>query len=690
MKQWMKVLVLGLILALPLCAAAAADVAIDAKNFPDANFRELVASEFDKNGDGAFQEEELANVYTIACSGHEIASLKGIEHFTALTYLYCSNNSLSALDVTKNTALTGLYCDNNSLSALDVTNNTALTTLSCSYNSLSALDLSKNTALTELYCSNNSLISLDLSKNTALTWISCFNNSLSALDLSRNTALTMLNCGGNSLSALDLSKNTALTGFSCDDNRLEVSAPNRTFDLSGLPGFEVKKASGWEGGTVENGILTFDFGSDTARYLYDCGRGFTGVFMLTRQFQPGIAIDANNFPDANFRSYVADRFDQNGDGALREGELANAREIYCGGREISSLKGIEHFTALTSLGCPNNSLSTLVLSKNTALTDLDCSNNSLSTLDLSKNTALTTLVCSNNSLSALDVSNNTALTWLYCDGNSLSTLDVSNNTKLSSLDCNDNSLSALDLSKNTKLYSLNCSGNSLSAMNVSNNTKLYSLNCSGNSLSALDLSKNTILTWLYCGGNSLSALDLSKNTKLCSLDCSDNSLSALDLSKNTRLFSPESDSELLNCENNRVEVSAPNGKLDLSSLPGFAVKKASDWKGGTVKGSILTFNANSDTVTYRYNCGHDHIVEFRLTRHLPPAVDCILPTALKRIEGEAFAGVKAKTFLLPDGVNEIAPKAFPSGATLYYRPGTAAEAYCKKHADSLPECKVYE
>ena len=50
-------------------------------------------------------------------------------------------------------------------------------------------------------------------------------------------------------------------------------------------------------------------------------------------------------------------------------------------------------------------------------------------------TALDTLHCSSNQLTSLDVSNNTSLTYLNCGGNQLTILDVSKNTALTYLWC---------------------------------------------------------------------------------------------------------------------------------------------------------------------------------------------------------------------------------------------------------------
>lgn len=63
---------------------------------------------------------------------------------------------------------------------------------------------------------------------------------------------------------------------------------------------------------------------------------------------------------------------------------------------ITDLKGIEHFTALTTLYSSFNELTSLDLSANTALTELDCYGNQLESLDVSENTKLTQLYCDNN------------------------------------------------------------------------------------------------------------------------------------------------------------------------------------------------------------------------------------------------------------------------------------------------------
>ncbi len=212
-----------------LCACVScawADVRINAENFPDDVFREYVRSSYDADSDDILSDAEIARVKHIRVGLFvkplygDISSLKGIEHFTALTSLECAFNKLTELNVSKNTALTYLDCYHNKLTALDVSKNTALTGLLCSYNQLTELDVSKNTALTNLQCDYNQLTKLDVSKNIALTGLLCSYNQLTELDVSKNTALDALHCNHNQLTELDVSNNVSLEVLFCYDNQL--------------------------------------------------------------------------------------------------------------------------------------------------------------------------------------------------------------------------------------------------------------------------------------------------------------------------------------------------------------------------------------------------------------------------------------------------------------------------------------
>ena len=332
-----------------------------------------------------------------------------------------------------------------------------------------------------------------------------------------------------------------------------------------------------------------------------------------------IAINAANFPDANFRTVVS-TFDKNGDGKLNEAEIAAVTMINCREKNISSLKGIEYFTALTALWCNDNKLTALDVSKNTALTVLNCGLNQLTALDVSRNTALTELRCGANRLTTLNVSNNTALTTLSCWGNQIATLDVSKNTALEDLDCTHNQLTILDVSKNVALERLDCCYNQLNTLDVSKNTALTKLQFGGNRLTSLDVSNNATLAELWCYENNLTSLDVSRNTALTALRCSNNHLTTLDISKNTaltELWCYESNLTSLDvsrntaltdlrCSDNSYDITLnANRSYDLSKLPGsFDVSKAKAWNGCTIQGSVIKVNEGVNEVSYTYDCGN--------------------------------------------------------------------------------------
>ena len=349
----------------------------------------------------------------------------------------------------------------------------------------------------------------------------------------------------------------------------------------------------------------------------------------------GVAINETNFPDALFREKVAE-YDKNNDGVLSDTEISNIRSISINGDsskggDVTNLKGIEYFTSLTRLQCGHNKISKLDVSKNTALTELYCPNNELTELDLGNNTALGQLTVTNNQLKELDISKDTALTYLACANNQLKELNVSKNTALTELSCSYNQLTELNVNNNTALTRIDCGSNQLSELDVSKNTALTYLSCGsneGNKLTKLDVSNNTELTYLEFWHNEITSIDLSKNTALKSLDCFSNKLTALDLSNNTNL-------EVLRCNDNKLTsldlsnntlINGFSGKyniynitadsdrrINLSDLPGsFDVSKASNWKGGTVSGNVLTVNENAKFVTYTYDCGSGQSVDFNL------------------------------------------------------------------------------
>ena len=102
--------------------------------------------------------------------------------------------------------------------------------------------------------------------------------------------------------------------------------------------------------------------------------------MLRMVYQDFLSNQAQeiDIPDANFKAYLVGNvyINTNGDDEIQASEAsAYTGGIYCQSIYISSLTGIEAFTALTELYCSSNKLTFLDVSKNTALTYLYCEGN---------------------------------------------------------------------------------------------------------------------------------------------------------------------------------------------------------------------------------------------------------------------------------------------------------------------------
>ena len=107
-KHWISLLLCLLMCVglFPMAALADGDryLEINEANFPDAIFRQWVKDNL-AGGKDYMTQAEVEGVTYISASGKGIASLKGVEHFTALEDLSCYNNQLTTLDVSHNTAL---------------------------------------------------------------------------------------------------------------------------------------------------------------------------------------------------------------------------------------------------------------------------------------------------------------------------------------------------------------------------------------------------------------------------------------------------------------------------------------------------------------------------------------------------------------------------------------------------------
>ncbi|MET0946616.1 MAG: leucine-rich repeat domain-containing protein, partial [Flavobacterium sp.] len=403
---------------------------------PDANFEQkLINLGIDTDGlNGKVLTDTISTVKFLDLTKSNISDLTGIEDFVSLTDLYCGQNSLTKINVSKNTALTTLDCNNNMITSLDVSNNIALLNLSCYSNQLTALDVKVNTALTKLDSGSNKYTTLDVSSNTALTFLGCNTSQLTSLDVSNNTALNLLDCRENKLTQLDVSNITTLTELYCQSNQLT------NLDINKNKALEFLNCS-------KNQLTTLDVSVNTALVgLYSNSNQLTSLnlknanntklaylnfinnpnltciqvddvaFSNERWFGAKDATASYSvlcenqiilIPDANFEQKLIDLgIDSDGlNGKITITDVKQVTSLDLSNSNIKDLAGIENFTALTYLDCSNNQLTSLDLTDNVLLETLNASSNQITSLDLSKNSKLTIVYVVSNPLLYLNLQN---------------------------------------------------------------------------------------------------------------------------------------------------------------------------------------------------------------------------------------------------------------------------------------------
>ena len=199
---------------------------IDGQNFPDDVFRSYLTENFDLDGNGVLDEDEILAVdsinvrkdYHSSFSG-DIYTLDMIDRFENLRYLDCYGHQIKKLDLSQNEALVYLDCGGNPLASLNVSGCLSLRSLQCVSSNLKELDLSKNAALEQLTI-RGSMASLDLKGCELLEYLEVWSRQLTSLDVSGCTALESLYCSGNQLTVLDVSDCTALEILFCDGTQL--------------------------------------------------------------------------------------------------------------------------------------------------------------------------------------------------------------------------------------------------------------------------------------------------------------------------------------------------------------------------------------------------------------------------------------------------------------------------------------
>ena len=286
---------------------------------------------------------------------------------------------------------------------------------------------------------------------------------------------------------------------------------------------------------------------------------FSAALIMALPVKAAVTINETTFPDPIFRQVISGPdYDRDQNGVIDDTEIALTINIYCEGMGISSIQGVEYFTALQGLWCKDNYISTMDVSMLKDLHGVWCSGNRFTSLDFSGNPELEWVYCYDCNLTYLNVSNNPKMAYLEVNTNPLTVLDVSHNPLLEHLTCGSCELTSLNLGNNPNLTHLDAFRNHLTSLdvsgcpklkrldiwdnaglgsiNVSSNTGLQYYNCAHNGAVTIDVTHNPELTKLICSYNDIVSLDLTHNPKLVYLDCACNEIASFNLSGNPQLY----------------------------------------------------------------------------------------------------------------------------------------------------------
>lgn len=150
-----------------------------------------------------------------------------------------------------------------------------LDTLECDNNGMEKLNLG-DSQLEGLFCPDNNLTELDVSKNKYLQRLNCKNNKLRRLVIGSpvNRLGLMLYLQRNQLTSLDLHGKGQIWNFDVASQSYAIDVnEDGTFDLTSLPeGFDASKTTNWKGGTRDENTLNVN--SHEVRYEYNTGSNY--------------------------------------------------------------------------------------------------------------------------------------------------------------------------------------------------------------------------------------------------------------------------------------------------------------------------------------------------------------------------------------------------------------------------------
>ncbi len=383
--------------------------------FPDANFRSYLLGLYSK---GYITTSDVNARTSMTISGKSISNLQGINYFSKLTWLDCSNNNLTSL-YNVPTSLQTLYCQNNKITSFNYLQNcSSLKSLNCSNNQISSLT-NLPTSIEFLDCSSNKFTILDFCNTSDHMYTKYYN--LKTLNCSNNTQLTELwnsdfGTGGAALTSLNVSGCTSLTQIRCEYNKLTSlsSLPSSLKNLN-VMGSQLTSLP-----TLPSGLEYLSVSSNKLTSFSLSNHNYIKLIQIGNNPLTTVTINNNSKLEKVYAYYIASSCNFN-----------------CYNNSKLTLLNVEDSPGLKTLNCyGNNVLTSLGVTGCTALTELDCHNNALTgIIGLYSCTALTRLTCYNNNMTSLNLANFNKLNYIDCRKNKLTSLSVQGCTALRTINC---------------------------------------------------------------------------------------------------------------------------------------------------------------------------------------------------------------------------------------------------------------
>jgi len=338
-------------------------------DIPDANFKAKLLSsssmngvaydsdfnylKIDANNNGEIEVSEALKVSWLMIDNSNIFDFSGIEKFSDIMILECSNNQATVLNVSGLGSLIRLTCSNSKLTSLNASN--------C-------------IKLIELNIDNNPITSLDISGCSSYESLNYFGTSLQELNITGCVKLFTLNVQNNLLSNLDISTLSSLVNFSCNNNR----------------------------------IRTLNFGdfSNSLAWVNCSGNVLTEIKISNMPFLHDIDCSGNNIISATFDNLPSLTTLNCSNNQLSSLDLKEAKildNLYFSNNKIG-IVDLNPFSTLRRLYCDHNQLQTIDIGKLKKLEEFRCNNNNI-----------TSLFIKNGFGTYVDFSNNPYLEYLCVD-----------------------------------------------------------------------------------------------------------------------------------------------------------------------------------------------------------------------------------------------------------------------------------